>query len=64
VSDVLRYLTYAEGYGQYELGRENFLSMSGELQQVRCGDCESCHVQCPHGVQVVRRLSRAQELFA
>ncbi|MEJ2076448.1 MAG: aldo/keto reductase [Acidobacteriota bacterium] len=64
VSDVLRYLTYAEGYGQYELGRENFLSMSGELQQVRCGDCESCPVQCPHGVQVVNRLSRAQELFA
>ncbi|MCX6619676.1 MAG: aldo/keto reductase, partial [Acidobacteria bacterium] len=25
VSDVLRYLTYAEGYGQFALGRENFL---------------------------------------
>ncbi len=64
VSDMLRYLTYAEGYGQFELGRENYLSMPEDLQQVRCGDCKTCPIDCPNGVQVVQRLSRAQELFA
>ena len=27
VADVLRYLTYAEGYGQFALGREHFLAL-------------------------------------
>ena len=64
VSDMLRYLTYAEGYGQFAVGRENFLSMSEELRSVRCGDCTECAVQCPNGVRVQERVGRAQELFA
>ncbi len=64
VSDVLRYLTYAEGYGQFPLGRERFLEMPERLTKVRCGDCTSCPIQCPNGVQVTERLIRAQELFA
>jgi aryl-alcohol dehydrogenase-like predicted oxidoreductase len=64
VADVLRYLTYAEGYGQFALGRENWNAMPAAVRDVRCGDCSSCPVECPHGVHVVRRLRRAQELFA
>jgi uncharacterized protein len=64
VADVLRYLTYAEGYGQFALGREHFATMPAALRDVRCGECGACPVECPNGVQVVRRLSRAQELFA
>jgi aryl-alcohol dehydrogenase-like predicted oxidoreductase len=64
VADVLRYLTYADGYGQFALGREHFMTMPAALRDVRCGDCGACPVQCPNGVQVARRLSRAQELFA
>jgi predicted aldo/keto reductase-like oxidoreductase len=64
VADVLRFLTYAEGYGQFALGREGFLALPGELRDVRCGDCPSCPVRCPRGVQVTRRLRRAQELLA
>ncbi len=64
VADVLRFLMYAEGYGQFALGRENFLSLSEEARQVRCSDCDNCTVTCPNGVKVARRLSRAQELFA
>lgn len=64
VSDVLRYAMYAEGYGQFALGRERFLEMPEHLQQVRCGDCESCPIQCPNGVRVRERLVRAQEWFA
>jgi predicted aldo/keto reductase-like oxidoreductase len=64
VSDVLRYLAYADGYGQFSLGRERFMEMSAEQREVRCGDCTGCSVQCPNGVRVSERLIRAQELFA
>jgi hypothetical protein len=64
VPDVLRFLTYAEGYGQFALGREKFLQLEPEVAAVCCADCEHCTVQCPYGVQVAARLRRAQELFA
>lgn len=64
VSDIIRYVSYAEGYGEFGLGRENFQTLSAELQQVKCGDCGKCSITCPNGVQVVARVSRAQEMFA
>ena len=64
VADILRHLTYAEGYGQFALGREEFLKLGSDVAAVRCGDCEHCTVKCPYGVLVTARLSRAQELFA
>jgi predicted aldo/keto reductase-like oxidoreductase len=64
VSDILRYAMYADGYGQFALGRENFLQLDQSVRAVRCGDCDSCSVQCPNGVRVSDRLIRAQELFA
>ena len=64
VSDMLRWLTYADGYGQFALGREKFLQLPPELAAVRCGDCAECTVKCPHGVQVTNRMARAQALFA
>jgi len=63
VADVLRFLTYADGYGQFALGRERFQELSAEHAAVRCGDCAECTVQCPHGVRVSDRMARAQELF-
>ena len=64
VADVLRYAMYADGYGQFELGRDHFKELPAELASVRCGDCPTCTVQCRHGVKVRERLSRAQEIFA
>jgi hypothetical protein len=64
VADMLRFLTYADGYGQFALGRERFLELSAEHKAVRCGDCAECTVKCPHGVHVQNRMARAQELFA
>jgi len=64
VADVLRFLTYAEGYGQFALGRESFLALTAAQREVRCSECASCAVRCPQGVEVARRLGRAQELFA
>ncbi|MGD0499581.1 MAG: aldo/keto reductase [Bryobacteraceae bacterium] len=64
VSDMVRFTMYADGYGQFALGRDHFQQMPAAHQQVRCGDCADCPVHCPHGVKVVEQLSRAQELFA
>jgi uncharacterized protein len=64
VEDMLRFLTYAEGYGQFPLGRERFLELPKEQASVKCSSCPGCTVQCPYGVKVSARLTRAQELFA
>ena len=64
VADMVRFVMYADGYGQFPLGRENFLRLPAEHQQVRCGNCTTCAVRCPNGVTVQERLMRAQELFA
>ena len=64
VSDMLRYLSYSEGYGQYQLARENYLALSAEVRDVRCKDCGTCAIQCPNGVRVAERLQIAQELLS
>jgi aryl-alcohol dehydrogenase-like predicted oxidoreductase len=61
VAEVLRSVMYAEGYGQFPLGREHYASLGVDA---RCEDCAGCRVQCPNGVHVAQRLRRAQELFA
>jgi aryl-alcohol dehydrogenase-like predicted oxidoreductase len=64
VSDIIRYVSYVEGYGEYELGLQNYRELPAELQNVRCADCSRCTIHCPNGVRVAQRVSRAQELFA
>jgi predicted aldo/keto reductase-like oxidoreductase len=64
VSDVLRFLSYAEGYGQFALGRESFMELPESVRTVRCSSCDTCAVRCPNGVNVAGRLARAQEVFA
>ncbi len=63
VADVLRFLTYADGYGQFTLGRERYLQLDPAHASAKCADCPGCTVQCPYGVQVAQRMTRAQELF-
>jgi predicted aldo/keto reductase-like oxidoreductase len=64
VPETIRYLSYADFYGQFALGREHFAMLPEEARAVRCGECESCTVKCPNGVRVPERMVRAQELFA
>ncbi|MCW5981667.1 MAG: aldo/keto reductase [Bryobacteraceae bacterium] len=63
VADTLRLLTYAEGYGQFAMARQQFLEMPEAGRAARCADCDSCSVRCPNGVRVQARLTRAQELL-
>jgi predicted aldo/keto reductase-like oxidoreductase len=64
VADVLRFLSYSEGYGEFQLARENYLSLPAEIRNARCDRCAECAIRCPNGVQVVQRIGKAQELFA
>ena len=64
VPDVLRFLTYAEGYGQFALARERFLEIARPARDVRCRDCPSCSFRCAYGLAVRDRLARAQEMLA
>ena len=63
VPETIRFLAYADFYGQFAVGREHFLALPAETRAVRCGDCAFCQVRCPNGVHVAERLMRAQELF-
>jgi len=64
VPDMLRILSYADGYGQFALARERFLELPESAREIRCEDCGTCSVQCPNGVRVQERLTRAQGLLA
>ena len=64
VPDVLRCLSYAEGYGQFALGRERFLEIPENIRALKCSDCSTCSIECPNGVRVRGRVMHAQELFA
>lgn len=64
VSDVLRCLSYTDGYGEFALARENYQSLPEQVRSIRCSDCSECAVKCPNGVRVAERLIRAQELLA
>jgi uncharacterized protein len=61
---VLRFLTYADGYGQFALGRERYLELDPAHASAKCADCPGCTVQCPYGVHIAKGVGRAQELFA
>ncbi|HEY2015505.1 MAG TPA: aldo/keto reductase [Bryobacteraceae bacterium] len=64
VPDMLRFLSYADGYGQFAMARERYLELPEHVRAISCGDCTSCSVDCPNGVHVRRNVMRAQELFA
>jgi aryl-alcohol dehydrogenase-like predicted oxidoreductase len=64
VSDMLRFLAYAEGYRDFTLARQSYLDLPEHERKIHCADCSSCTVNCPNGVQVRDRLLRAESLFA
>jgi uncharacterized protein len=63
VPDLIRYASYADGYGHFALGRERYVSLPLAIQTASCSDCSSCTVACRNGVHVRSRVSRAQSLF-
>jgi aryl-alcohol dehydrogenase-like predicted oxidoreductase len=64
VPDVLRILTYADGYRQFALARERFLELPPSARPAACADCAACSFECAHGVAFRDGLARAQALLA
>jgi len=64
VTDELRFLAYNDFGGNFEQARGYFRRLPQEILSVRCSDCSSCVVECSNGVDVRRRLIRAQQLLA
>jgi aryl-alcohol dehydrogenase-like predicted oxidoreductase len=64
VEAILRFATYADGYGEFTLARERFNELPAEHARAVCGSCAGCTVECPHGVNVPARMAHAQDLFA
>lgn len=62
VADLMRFLTYAEGYGRFPLARERFLQLPAETRKIRC-TCPSCTHEYVFGVRVAEHVRRAQKLF-
>lgn len=64
VQDLIRYVSYAEGYGQFAMAREHYNELPENLRGVDCANCAACSISCPNGVRVAQRVSRAREMFA
>jgi uncharacterized protein len=64
VTDVLRFLSYHDFYGDCHYAIVSYRDLAREIRDVRCGDCDSCAIRCPNGVHVQDRLIRAQQLLA
>ncbi len=64
VADELRGLAYYDFAGDFRQAHMSFLRLPDEIRAVSCGDCSDCAIRCPHGVEVRKRLIRAQELLA
>jgi aryl-alcohol dehydrogenase-like predicted oxidoreductase/NAD-dependent dihydropyrimidine dehydrogenase PreA subunit len=64
VTDELRFLAYNDFGRNLSQAQSAFRHMPEEIQRIKCSDCASCSIQCPNGVDVRKRLIRAQTLLA
>jgi len=64
VTDELRYLAYNDFGRDFHQARENFKRLPQEIRAIHCSDCSTCAIDCPNGVEVQKRLIRAQDLLA
>ncbi|MCK4965746.1 4Fe-4S dicluster domain-containing protein, partial [bacterium] len=63
VSDVMRYLMYADGYGEYQLGGDSYNKLRVSEQAANCAECDKCLVPCGYGLDIKERMVRAHSLF-
>lgn len=64
VPTLVRCVSYADGYGAYELGADRWQQLDPARRDVRCAECAGCSVRCPNGVRVREQVARAAALFA
>jgi hypothetical protein len=59
----MRYLMYHDVYGEREKARELFGRLPAGARALSEVDFRPANRACPHGVDVVRHMRRASELF-
>ncbi len=59
VADIMRYLRYHEVYGKRERARELYQALSPDARNLATADLAAAQAACPHGLQVVELLHRA-----
>jgi predicted aldo/keto reductase-like oxidoreductase len=64
VSDMLRFATYAEGYGRLAAARAKYRALPERATYLACGGCGECERVCPYGLSIRRSLAHAHELLA
>ena len=60
VADILRYLRYHEVYGKRQRARELYQALTPEARNLATADLAAAQAACPHGLQVVELLHRAE----
>ena len=60
VADIMRYLRYHEVYGKRQRARELYQALTPEARNLATADLAAAQAACPHGVQVVDLLHRAE----
>ena len=59
VADIMRYLRYHEVYGKRQRARELYQALSPDARNLAAADLAAAQAACPHGLQVVELLHRA-----
>ena len=63
IPDVLRYLSYHDGYGQQAEARLAYHSLPQASRPESCRDCGACEASCPFQVRIRPKLARARRLL-
>ncbi len=60
VADIMRFLRYHEVYGKRQRARELYQALTPEARNLATADLAAAQAACPHGLQVVDLLHRAE----
>lgn len=63
-TDILRFLMYAEGYGEPGMARGEYALLSTEENAARCLSCRRCLVSCRHRMDLGGLMKKAHALLA
>ena len=64
IPDVMRFLMYADGYGELKLGRDSYKSLSLNEVASKCDECSECVVPCVNKLNIRERMIRAHSILA
>ena len=63
ISDVMRCMMYAEGYGNLALGQGEYRSLPTSARASQCLSCTGCVAKCVNGLKIGQRMAQAHSLL-